>query len=208
MFKKNRQSPAVYRLQCDAIMAKWKAELIQVIVRSGFGIWQESIEICSGIIEALGQISVKLTHYGPVTPYGTIKLVHYWFRPWLTAWRQQAINWTDNDLLLILWKNIQWNFNQNAPVSKMHLKILSAKHRPFCLEASELVPLDIRVTSVFWALTLKTVFFPNTENHGSKENLDWLYVRKWHKMQCPTKSDTFVKPAYNQHVSCSWSNRP
>ena len=48
-------------------------------------------------VDDILQISVVLTHWGLVTPYGERDLGQYWLRQWLVAWWYQAITWTSVD---------------------------------------------------------------------------------------------------------------
>ena len=70
---------------------------------------------------------VCLTHSGFVTHLSINDL--HWFRQWLGTWHQ-AITWTSYDL----WTNFCeiWTKIQNLSIKKIHLKISSAKWRPFC----------------------------------------------------------------------------
>ena len=60
---------------------------------------------------------------------------HHWFRKLLVAWLRPShylnqccnvVNWT-------LRNKLQWNFNQNILLKKMHLKVLFAKWWTFCV---------------------------------------------------------------------------
>ena len=77
-----------------------------------------------------------LTHV-PLVPHICVsESGQHWFRQWLVTYSAPShylnqcwviVNWT-------LMNKLQWNFNQNTKLSftKMHLKISSAKWRPFC----------------------------------------------------------------------------
>ena len=50
-------------------------------------------------IEKLTHCDMRLTHWGLVTPYDDIDMGQHWLQQWLAAWRHQAINRTNIELL-------------------------------------------------------------------------------------------------------------
>ena len=81
-------------------------------------------------------------HWGQVTPICASKLIITRSDYGLSPGRHQAIIWTSAEILSIgtLGTNFSENFNEIHTFSfrKMHLKILSAKWRPFCLDPNML----------------------------------------------------------------------
>ena len=79
----------------------------------------------------------ELTHWGQVTHICIGKLTIIGSDNGLSPWRRQAIIWTSAGILLI--GPFITNFNeiligiQTFSFKKMHLKVSSAKLRPFCL---------------------------------------------------------------------------
>ena len=84
----------------------------------------------------------ELTHWGWVTHICVIKLHIIDSDNGLLPGRHQAIFWTNAGILLIWPQGTNLNEMlikiQTFQVKKMHLKMLSAKWRPFCLGLSEL----------------------------------------------------------------------
>ena len=87
---------------------------------------------------------------------------HHWYRKWLVAWTAPShylnhcwniVNWT-------LWNKLQWNCNRNSNIfiKKMHLKMSSAKWRPFCLGLNVLIYFQdfLGFTKHGWGCVLET----------------------------------------------------
>ena len=87
-----------------------------------------------------------LTHWGRVTHICVSKLTIIGSDNGLSPGRRQAINWTNAGILLI--RTLGTNFSETLSeirafsFNKMHLKISSAKWRPFCL--------GLNVLAVHW----------------------------------------------------------
>ena len=87
--------------------------------------------------------AIKLTHWGRVTHICVGKLTIIGSDNGLSPERRQAIIWTNTGILLI--GPLGTNFNeisigiQTFSFKKMHLKMSSAKWRPFCLGLNELM---------------------------------------------------------------------
>ena len=64
----------------------------------------------------------------------------HWFRLWLVAYSvpNHYLNQCRVTVNQTLRNKVQWNFNQNTKLTKMHLKISSAKRRPYCSGGDEL----------------------------------------------------------------------
>ena len=86
---------------------------------------------------------VKLTHWGRVTHICVSKLTIIGSDNGLSPGRRQAIIWTNDGILLI--GPLGTNFNETLieihtfSFKKMHLKMSSAKWRPFCLGSNVLM---------------------------------------------------------------------
>ena len=79
---------------------------------------------------------IILTHWGRVTHICVSELTVIGSDNGLSPGRRQAIIWTNDGILLIRPLNkLQWNLFgiQTFPFNKMHLKMSSAKWRPFSL---------------------------------------------------------------------------
>ena len=98
-----------------------------------------------------------LTHWGRVTHICVSKLTIIGSDNGLSPGRRQAIIWTNAGILLI--GPLGTNFSeiligtQTFPFKKMHLKMSSAKWRPYCLGLNELIPVTPLKCSVptWWA---------------------------------------------------------
>ena len=93
-----------------------------------------------------------LTHWGRVTHICVSELTTIGSDNGLSPGRRQAIIWTNDGILLI--EPLGTNFNeiligiQTFSLKKMHLKMSSAKWRPYCLGLNELMEGDQSVTLV------------------------------------------------------------
>ena len=93
-------------------------------------------------IEPIGKSSTCLTHWGQVTHICVGNLTIIGSDNGLSPGRRQAIVWTNDGILLI--GPLGTNFGDNLieiqtfSFKKKHLKVSSAKWRPFCLGLSEL----------------------------------------------------------------------
>ena len=87
-------------------------------------------------------ISDQLTHWGQMTHICVSKLTIIGSDNGLSPGRRQAIIWTNGEILLI--RTLGTNFSEILSAicafsfKKMHLKMSSAKWRPFCLGLNEL----------------------------------------------------------------------
>ena len=105
--------------------------------------WHFHIKCASSVssyrfeVRLLVSILAKLTHWGRVTHICVGKLTNIGSDNGLSPGRRQAIIWTNAGILLI--GPLGTNFSEILIVShtfsfkKMHLKMSSAKWRPFCL---------------------------------------------------------------------------
>ena len=102
---------------------------------------------------------IPLTHWGRVTHICVSKLTIIGSDNGLSPGRRQAIIWTNAGILLI-WPLVT-NFNEIPTeiyifsFKKMHLKMSSAKWRPFCIGLNVLIKAYMRhhhpvVNGVFW----------------------------------------------------------
>ena len=89
-----------------------------------------------------------LTHWGPVTHISVVKLTIIDSDNGLSPGRRQAIIWTNAGILLIgpLGTNVSEILIGTFSFKKMHLKMASAKWRPFCLG------LNVLTRSISWLL--------------------------------------------------------
>ena len=91
--------------------------------------------------------ALKLTHWGRVTHICVGNLTIIGSDNGLSPGRRQAIIWTNAGILLI--RTLGTNFSEilgeihSFSYSKIHLKMSSAKWRPFCLGLNELMPQDL-----------------------------------------------------------------
>ena len=79
---------------------------------------------------------LTLTHWGRMTHIGVGKLIVIGSVNGLSPGRRQTITWT-NARILLIWP-LGTNFNEIS-FKKMHLKMSSAKWRPFCLGLNRLI---------------------------------------------------------------------
>ena len=90
-------------------------------------------------------LSMELTHWGRVTHICVSKLTIIGSDNGLSPGRRQAIIWTNAGILLI--RTLGTNFSEilsaihTFSLKKMHLKMSSAKWRPFCLGLNVLTSL-------------------------------------------------------------------
>ena len=107
-------------------------------------IWKSYIYILFSLVtwQSLFQGVNELTHWGRVTHIYVGNLTIIDSDNGLSPGRHQAIIWTNAGILLI--GPLGTNFNENLigiqtfSFKKMHLKMSSAKWRPFCLELNVL----------------------------------------------------------------------
>ena len=78
-------------------------------------------------IEKLTHCDMRLTHWGLVTPYDDIDMGQHWLQQWLAAWRHQAINRTNIELLHLMVTVFL------SVISRQNLKVNSLCHGSSCL---------------------------------------------------------------------------
>ena len=90
---------------------------------------------------------MPLTHWGRVTHICVSKFTIIGSDNGLAPGRRQAIIWTNDIILLIIPLGTNFNEilirNQTFSIKKMHLKMSSAKWRPFCLGLNVLTHLPL-----------------------------------------------------------------
>ena len=100
-----------------------------------------------------------LTHWGRVTHICVVKLTIIGSDNGLSPGRRQAIIWTYAGIMLI--GPLGTNFIeiligiQTFSFKKMHLKMSSAKWRPFCLGINVLIGLSMMVKHFYWKYPLQ-----------------------------------------------------
>ena len=100
-------------------------------------LWRISVNTSRECIEAVKAIKAKLTHWGRVKHICVSKLPTIDSDNGLSPGWRQAIIWTNAGILLF--RPLGSNFSEilieidTFSFKKMHLKLLSAKWRPFCL---------------------------------------------------------------------------
>ena len=114
-------------------------------------VWSARIYQCTGTTMGLGDINIHqwsgLTHWGRVTHICVGNLTIIGPDNGLSPGRRQAIIWTNAGILLIG----PWETNyseiligiQTFSFKKMHLKMSSAKWRPFCLGLNVLILVQV-----------------------------------------------------------------
>ena len=102
-----------------------------------------------------------LTHWGRVTHICVGKLTIIGSDNGLSPGRRQAIIWTNAGILLI--GPLRTNFSeilseiQSFSFKKMHLKMSSAKCRPFCFGLNVLTPFGARSSACTWIMALAKI---------------------------------------------------
>ena len=103
-------------------------------------VWNFTLKYIPQLVDAM--LCSDLTHWGRVTHICVVKLIRIGSDNGLSPRRRQAIIWTNAGILLI-WP-LGTNFSENLigiqtfSFKKMHLKMSSAKWRPFCLDLNVL----------------------------------------------------------------------
>ena len=132
--------------------------------------------------------SKLLTHWGWVTHICVVKLTIIDSDNGLSPGRRQAIIWTNAEILLI--GPLGTNFSeiligiQTFSFKKMHLKISSAKWRPFCLGLNVLRRHPYKVKSVSpllrsaWLVAEWPTWCRQPISPASSRRRLWLFVRK------------------------------
>ena len=153
-----------------------------------------------------------LTHWGRVTHICVIKLTIIGSDNGLSPGRRQAIIWTNDGILLI--GALEINFSeisvkiQTFSFWKNHLKVSSAKWRPFCLDLNELklccwpperLPPASRLPSQLWTIhwytvqgpVPRTVFRSNSKFNQNMECCSLKYVQLFTMKFC-TRHDSYT----------------
>ena len=128
---------------------------------------------------------IELTHWGRVTHTCVGKLTIIGSDNGLSPGRRQAIIWTKAGILLI-W-SLGINFSEilitieTFSFKKMHLKILSAKWRPFCLGLNGLNPDKMAAVNAKFCIlnkiSLKFVLKGPVDNNPAL-----VYIMAWHRI--------------------------
>ena len=104
-----------------------------------------------------GLAPIRLTHWGRVTHICVSKLTIIGLDNGLSPGRRQAIIWTNAGILLIGPLGTNFNEiligNQTFSFKKMHMKMSSAKWRPFCLGLNVLTHLVLGF-KIHWSVCL------------------------------------------------------
>ena len=138
--------------------------------------------------------TLPLTHWGRVTHICVSKITIIVSDNVLSPGRRQGIIWTNAGILLI--GPLGTNFSeiligiQTFSFRKMHLKISSAKWRPFCLGLNELM-LQIMACHLFSAKPLSEPVLPN------------LSIRPWGTYF----SEIYFKSKSFHSRKCTWKYR-
>ena len=125
------------------------------------------------------QWPIRITHWGRVMHICVSKLIIIGSGNGLSPDRRQAIIWTNAGLLLI--GPFETNFSEILieilifSFKKMHLKVSSAKRRPFCLGLNVLCCTLVLITSI-WATWLVLDMDAYQISLG--------YILKFHKIAC------------------------
>ena len=138
------------------------------------------------------RVFLHLTHWGRVTHICVVDLTIIGSDNGLSPGRRQAIIWTNAGILLI--EPLGTNFSEilieihTFSFKKMHLKMASAKWRPFCLGLNELTLFlfshaDIRQCPVVSKRTTEGQHHTWMTEHWASEqkiyqSLSWVYFRK------------------------------
>ena len=121
----------------------------------------------------------SLTHWGEVTHICVSKLTIIGSDNGLSPGRRQAIIWTNAGILLT-W-TLGTNFGEISneihefSFKKMHLKISSAKWRPFCLGLNVL-----KWESIYWYHSIFTLNLPTGDIWHTMQNYGILNTQLWH----------------------------
>ena len=151
----------------------------------------------SGGVDTLSSWLI-LTHWGRVTHIWVGKLTIIDSDNGLSPGRRQAIIWTNAGILLI--GPLRTNFSeiligiQTFSLRKMHLKILSAKWRPFCLG------LNVLTTGI---ASCDAENNPKTKtNSFLKQNItcDWRVYFRYIHLQLFTSNDTMKTETRDKHL--------
>ena len=124
------------------------------------------------------QSQKDLTHWGRVTHICVGKLTIIGSDNGLSPGRRQAIIWTNAGILLI--GPLGTNFSETLieidtfSFKKMHLKMSSAKWRPFCLG---LDVLTLKCWSHGWGFPLSAIQHQETHHH---ESMQMFALSEWH----------------------------
>ena len=152
-------------------------------------------------------IPILLTHWGRVTYICISKLTISGSDNGLSPGRRQAIIWTNAGILLI--RNLRTNFSgilmeiHTFSFKKMHLKMLSAKWRPFCHGFNVLRwDLSLKQSPVFKIEPYTWHICPAKWLHG-QQIIDW-----WLGLMCflsqTSKAVYYVGWNIQEHWSICW----